>query len=644
MKKINIKNIGVFSTTALFTAAVAYIYAPVFTSHADTVNIGAEVDAVIALSVDKDSLLLSGNPGNFVSDAITASVATNSAYGYTITMEDNDATTNLVSETSTDVFTSAFEGEKESSALDNNTWGYSVDATSFKAVPAKDSAVTLRQNLNFLGAESEDTVITFGAKIGPTITSGLYQDQVILSAFTNGAPQPSIGDGTMQGFNAAGLNVGDSTDLIDTRNQKTYSVRKMSNGDVWMTKNLEIDGETLTPEDSDVATDFELASISDTNAFYMDNQNAVMGSAENGDYYSWYSATAGTGIKSMSTDGDEAESSICPKGWTLPTSAQASDLASNSEGFNPTLSGYMNGNSVNGSGYVLHYWTSTVESTYGAVTLYGYSSGENVTLMASSHTKNDGAPVRCIADLNSQGGGGEDPSGDPDDPRPSDGNMQTFSCNDLDDDETAVLTDTRDNNKYSVAKLADGNCWMTQDLRIINKVASFSDSDADPTAPDFTIPSSSLSNFILQDGDETEIDAAYYNENTNSTYYSWHVATAGSGTHSLSSDGAKANYSICPKGWRLPTNMEHQILAAAYSNNVSQLRTGLPNVQLNGGVTPSATGGTVVGVGSNNGGYWSSNSKTRAYVYSLFVSGVQVQPNNWDNMREAGATIRCIAR
>ncbi len=29
---------------------------------------------------------------------------------------------------------------------------------------------------------------------------------------------------------------------------------------------------------------------------------------------------------------------------------------------------------------------------------------------------------------------------------------------------TKTLTDSRDGNKYTISKLADGNCWMTQNL------------------------------------------------------------------------------------------------------------------------------------------------------------------------------------
>ena len=47
----------------------------------------------------------------------------------------------------------------------------------------------------------------------------------------------------------------------------------------------------------------------------------------------------------------------------------------------------------------------------------------------------------------------------------SEGNMQTWnSCSTMQIGDVTALTDTRDNQTYAVAKLADGNCWMTDDL------------------------------------------------------------------------------------------------------------------------------------------------------------------------------------
>ena len=46
--------------------------------------------------------------------------------------------------------------------------------------------------------------------------------------------------------------------------------------------------------------------------------------------------------------------------------------------------------------------------------------------------------------------------------------MTSTICADAAENDTAQLTDTRDGKKYWVTKLADGNCWMTQNLDLGN--------------------------------------------------------------------------------------------------------------------------------------------------------------------------------
>ncbi|MBQ8996506.1 hypothetical protein IJ095_00545, partial [Candidatus Saccharibacteria bacterium] len=50
---------------------------------------------------------------------------------------------------------------------------------------------------------------------------------------------------------------------------------------------------------------------------------------------------------------------------------------------------------------------------------------------------------------------------------PSTGTMQTWAgCSELGEHKSIALTDTRDGNTYTVTKLKDGNCWMTENLRL----------------------------------------------------------------------------------------------------------------------------------------------------------------------------------
>ena len=58
----------------------------------------------------------------------------------------------------------------------------------------------------------------------------------------------------------------------------------------------------------------------------------------------------------------------------------------------------------------------------------------------------------------------------------STGNLQGWNdCSALNLNQVIGLTDTRDNNVYAVSKLADGNCWMIENLRLAD-----TDSDHSP--------------------------------------------------------------------------------------------------------------------------------------------------------------------
>ena len=66
----------------------------------------------------------------------------------------------------------------------------------------------------------------------------------------------------------------------------------------------------------------------------------------------------------------------------------------------------------------------------------------------------------------------------------------------------------------------------------------------------------------------------YNGDNTTGGYYSWLVATANTGAN-LTTDGAQASGSICPKNWRLPTGNastgEFTALYSAYDSNKTNL-------------------------------------------------------------------------
>ena len=198
---------------------------------------------------------------------------------------------------------------------------------------------------------------------------------------------------------------------------------------------------------------------------------------------------------------------------------------------------------------------------------------------------------------------------------------------------TKTLTDTRDNNTYTVSKLADGKCWMTQNLRIAGKTITPADSDV---TSNYTIPASSLSGFNSYDTSNAYVD------NTYGGYYTWYTATAGTGTYSLSTIGYNTTVSICPKGWRLPTsgnsNNDFQILYSSY-NSSSALRSSPVNLTLSGSAYSSSTYDQ-----GSYGYYWSSTVYNNNYAYYLFLGSSGVNPSRDNDTKYSGFSVRCVAR
>lgn len=152
-------------------------------------------------------------------------------------------------------------------------------------------------------------------------------------------------------------------------------------------------------------------------------------------------------------------------------------------------------------------------------------------------------------------------------------------CYNSAENETKQLKDTRDNKLYWVTKLADNNCWMTQNLDYNIKAGDFSGAVATKTGNIDTGWNTS-DQTAIQSWDPGNyyyaMDTAWTNCSSSGVanmgacakwttsapategqhyhvgnYYSWNAATAGTGG-SITSGQASA--SICPTNWKLPTS------------------------------------------------------------------------------------------
>ncbi len=132
-----------------------------------------------------------------------------------------------------------------------------------------------------------------------------------------------------------------------------------------------------------------------------------------GNYYNWYAATNGTGTSSM-TSGN-ATGSVCPTGWSLPTSRNSSteigsfgglttaySIGNNAAGSTKLRSaplyfvygGRVSNSSLNDAGSDGYYWSSTADSASSAYNLYFYSSN---VIPSNNLDRYVGLSVRCVA-------------------------------------------------------------------------------------------------------------------------------------------------------------------------------------------------------------------------------------------------------
>ena len=687
-----LSNAGVFMSFLAFSFLSFTIISPIVSSNADTNNASIEAGPYIAsISADQstDINITPTNTQTVYTGTNTITYTNTCPYGFNVTMSSNADNTSLVrlgDDTAIKEIPST-----TTTALTDNTWGVSVDGGStYKPVPAIGSptniintfeATTNPVALDLIygvktnnelpsGSYVRDVVytisakpqcLTYGvtwdfddgtAKSGATYPETMNFSQTIdlsgltptkegyeFTGWSNGTDTytgtetaADINPGiyteitmtaqweriiTMQEFSCSTLSVGDTVKLRDARDNNEYTVRKLADRKCWMTDNLRLINKTISSADSDLleGETWTVPTSSKSGFGTQQNRNKAYLDSTYGGYYTYYAATAGTG-GSSATSGN-ASSSICPKGWKLPTGDingefetlysyyNSSALMRGEPGF--TLSGRLVASTgdIDEQGESGWFWSSTVSNALNADILTVYdNSGVQPT---NVHTKFDGLTIRCVASTEK---------------------MQGFDSSTLSANESKDLEDIRDNKIYTVKKLADGRVWMTENLRLIDKTISSTDSNL-PSGATWTVPTSSTSGFNAYNTNNAYLDS------THGGHYTFYAATAGWGTNSITSGNSPKD--ICPKGWRLPTGGDGGELQNLYNKyNSSALMRGDPGFVLSGRVYD----GSASDQGSS-GRYWSSTVDDANYSYGLYLSDSSVG-SVLSNNKFYGFSIRCV--
>ncbi len=195
--------------------------------------------------------------------------------------------------------------------------------------------------------------------------------------------------------------------LVDSRNNSSYTLSLLDDGNVWMTQNLSIGNENdailLSYHDTDIENGsyFILPGYNSTFDYGLTANTKPKFYASNnyGGYYSWAAAIASTNDITVAIN-----TSICPAHWDLPTSEQYDNLVSmaglttasraSASPYNFVAGGYSNQGTVSSSGST-YLWTST--SATGSYTGNAYYSSAYSVAKYTNNYKRYGETIRCIA-------------------------------------------------------------------------------------------------------------------------------------------------------------------------------------------------------------------------------------------------------
>lgn len=289
----------------------------------------------------------------------------------------------------------------------------------------------------------DTTEVTLTFTIDGTVTSGTKELKLNYTITDNQPiilPTPT----TMQSMTNAYCNSMEVYDgsneyavisLADNRGFATqnYQVAKLADNNCWMLTNLKLGNSegpiTLTPADTNIASNFELPQVVASGTADPDNPgvygsvpgNTNSGATNYGYLYNWSAATAGESRTTHDQNAGDAPYSICPLNWRLPTGGVDGDFsildiafggsgADSSNGepniakwqftgpFKGTLAGYWQG-SFGGQGVGGNLRSSSADPSNVDDAMSAYFNSGEINPVSGVY-RDAGVGVRCLLNVN----------------------------------------------------------------------------------------------------------------------------------------------------------------------------------------------------------------------------------------------------
>ena len=602
------------------------------------------------------SLSVSNTSGSFVSSSSNASfsIETNNATGYTLNIKtSNDATT--LSDGNNHTIPS-IETSKTASNFTNNAWGllpskYNGTNNTTNYYPASSNGFTMDTTSSSNTGNANTYTVGLGLKADYTIPAGTYTNTTIVAEYV--------------------------------ANPITYAIYYYTNTTDTVTG-------MPSPNPQVPVSSFPGTTATTTN----------LASAPSRTGYTFLGWCLGTSSSSNITVGTNGNADTCGNSFTNQFTAGQS-FGINATGSSPDLY------------YFYAMWqaiiytiiidnTNTTTSTNSLSILYGSSATVTVTPASGYYLSSVSCPsgVSCTGYSTGESYTGAQTVAITNNTATTSSGTLSFVAEEpkvymqdmtLADCPTggAKVYDKRDESSYTVKKLADGNCWMTQNLALdltaltqaqlygtgtnAGKLTNASNTtlgylkSGGGTSPytNYAVAAATSTNYydrpaIATSGtcnnasctnsnlswSYTDTLAATINGTTSRVqgkvgiYYNYCAASAGSYCYSSSSSSGNATEDICPYGWHLPAGdtaqgsfyyLYNTGYSANYNNFVDALSTPLSGF-FNSGKARNQ---------GNSGYFWSSTRNSNYNMYYLYVYSSSVNPQNYIT-RDTGRSVRCV--
>lgn len=281
---------------------------------------------------------------------------TDDTYGKTVMTSANDFEYDIVTGTATSGNVSNWAMKLAAVSSPSSTYPLTIDNGfgGYSAVPSSFTKVAHRNSFTDIGTSAEGATLTttYAIYVSSTQPAGTYTGQVKYTLIhpniinSNSSPVETQPDVLYSMQNVADwehkIAEGQTTYAVDERDGEVYTVARLADGKLWMTRNLRLNLATanLTTENTNTtnqeflsaaagvesSTDWCTDSTTDCYDSIQYNSSRIGNFTDfdpsghpyddHGVYYNWYTATAGLGTYEK-TD-DHIAGDICPSGWQLP--------------------------------------------------------------------------------------------------------------------------------------------------------------------------------------------------------------------------------------------------------------------------------------------------------------------------------------